>query len=740
MSGVESVPSRTAKSRFVLSIALSAFLLFSLELLAARLVLPVFGGSPGVWTTALVLFTGLLFLGYVYAHLVATRLRVRQGGLVHLAVAAVTVAATFLAPADVASLRMPGTPEALNVLSALLVICGMPIFLFATTTPLLSSWYARTGRDPWWLYAVSNAASFVALLAYPFLIEPNLALSTQRGLITVGVVLFTATLAAVVAVAGRRPVAGAARLDADVQPADPAEKLRPARQLRWLLAASIPAGLLSATTNHIATDLVSAPLLWVGPLGIYLASFVVAFSRRGRQTLPVVEFLVPTAATMLWIPFVARSGLPVLALLLLELGSYAVFATAIHGRLALDRPDQRHLTRFYLILAAGGLIATGFVALLAPLIFTTVYEYPLLIVAGVGVLALLPAPTTAARPRMTRNARLATIAREAILRAMPLAVVGVVLLVLVSGRAELVAGLAALLLIGAIIVLLARTPALLAGGTAIVLAVLIVGLARNTVEQVRTFFGVLEVREVPGPAYMEVSGSTIHGLQFRDGRATEPTAYYVEAGPFGDVIEDLRGRSSAASIGIVGLGVGTLAVYAEPADRLVFYEIDQAVIDLAKNDALFTYLRDAPVESHIVLGDARLSLVREPNALYDVLVLDAFSSDAVPTHLLTREAIEIYMAKLRPGAVLVFNVTNRYYDVGRAVGATARSADLAALGRLYQPDEEQVRERSASRTEFVVVGQAADVERFRGRGWSDIPTGPVLTDDFSDILRVFRAW
>ncbi|MBM4409219.1 MAG: hypothetical protein FJ038_11660, partial [Chloroflexi bacterium] len=358
---------------FAVTVGMSAFLLFSLELLGGRLVLPVFGGSPGVWTTALCFFTTIVFLGYLYAHVLATRLRPGRAGAFHVAVGLAALALTVAAPADVSTLRNPAMPEALNVIVALAVIAGGPAFLLATTTPLLSSWFAgRGGREPWWLYATSNGASFVALLAYPFLIEPAVPLSMQRWLFAGGFVVLTTALGAIV-LSGR----GSVRAEATVHPPEhssdatvPAAAPAIRRQALWLLAAAAPAGLLSATTNFLQTDLVSAPFIWIGPLAIYLASFVVAFSARGRATLPIVDRLVPAAATLLWLSFIQPAGWPILPLLVVELGAFFVLAVSIHGHLALDRPREAHLTRFYVVLSAGGLVATTFVALIAPLVFS----------------------------------------------------------------------------------------------------------------------------------------------------------------------------------------------------------------------------------------------------------------------------------------------------------------------------------------------------------------------------------
>jgi SAM-dependent methyltransferase len=724
-----------ARPLFAGVIALAAFLLFTLELLSGRLVLPAFGGSPGVWATALSFFTAVLFLGYAYAHVVATRLGRRAAGLVHGTVALVALGAAIVAPREIGALRFAGLAEALNVLVVLALVAGLPAFLFATTSPLLSAWYAGRGDDPWWLYAASNAASLLALIVYPFLLEPTLGLSAQRTLVTGGVAVLVVLLFVVI-VAGRRAPATGSKAVGD----DPPPSLGRRRQWLWLAAAFVPAGLLSATTNFLSVDLVSAPLLWVGPLGIYLSSFVVAFSAVGRRLLPIVERLVPAAATFLWVPYVSPLSWPVAILVVAELLAYGILAVAIHGRLALDRPDPRHLTRFYLILSLGGLLATGFVALIAPVVFRDVYEYPLLVVAALVLLDLLPGPAAAAKGRGFTEWAVA-----AGKRVLPLAVAGLVIVVLV-GRAEpgsalLLGGLLAL---GGGLVALLRRPAALALGTAGVFVVAVLVVSPQPVHQVRTFFGVIRVNEnPPGVGLEEVSGTTLHGFQFLDDRRAQPTTYYTPQGPLGDVFDDLRQRTAAASrgasIGVVGLGVGTIAAYARPGDALTFFEIDRAVVEIALDGRFFTYLADAPVPARIVVGDGRLSIAAEPEDSFDVIVLDAFASDSVPAHLLTREAMATYARALRPDGIIAFHLSNRSYDLVPAVGTTARASGLSALALSYEPGPAN-RERFAARGSiWVVVGERQVVRRFEARGWSEPTPGPILTDDFFDVLRLLRS-
>ncbi len=732
---------RLQRWAFVAAIGLSAFLLFSLELRAGRLVLPVFGGAPAVWTTGLCFFTSVLFLGYVYAHLVPTRISLRAGGLVQLGLAVAVVVVAILAPTQLAPLRVSDMPVALNVLLVLAVIAGGPAFLLATTTPLLSAWYTARGNDPWWLFAVSNGASFLALLAYPLLIAPSIGLSAQRVLLVLGLAAYAASLVPIVLSAGQAvappPTAS-----------DPPAALSARRQAVWLFAALVPAGLLSATTNFLQTDLISAPLIWIGPLAVYLVSFVVAFAQRGRLLVRACDWLVPVATTLLWLPFIKPGGWPPVPLFAVELGAFFILAVAIHGRLAADRPDARLLTHFYLIVTAGGAVGTAFVALVAPLVFSTIYEYPLLIVAGLVALVLLPgekktaavlpggieAPPARTRIRHVRRIRKAVVQSYA--RLIPYTGAAILLYLLIDARDSVLAGdVRTLLFIGGIVVAVGWTPRTLAVAAPITLLVLIALTWTSPLVRERTFFGVLEVRSVPDQ-HREYSGTTLHGTQFTDGRSREPTTYYVRNGPLGEVFSDLRSRTQGAKIGVVGLGTGTIAAYAQPADQMTFYEINSAVIDIARNPAYFTYLADAAVSPHIVEGDGRLSLKDAPSASFDLLVLDAFSSDTVPAHLLTRQAIQTYIRTLRPGGVLAFHLSNRYYDLVSPVAATAQSLGLVTVTRNVTYQASVTAATGAANSVWLVAGDASAASRFQAISWLQAPDGgSILTDDYSDLTR-----
>ncbi|MRS11882.1 MAG: hypothetical protein EG823_02270 [Actinobacteria bacterium] len=722
-------PERGRQRALVLAcITLAAFLLFSLELYAGRAVLPVFGGSPAVWTTALCFFTAVVFLGYVYGHVLVTRLRPGAALSAHALLIVATLAAAFVAPHDLAALHSESMPPVLNVLLVLAAIVGLPVFLLSTTTPLLSARLAAEGEDPWWLYAVSNAASLLGLLAYPFLIEPRLPLSAQRTSASVALLVLAAGLIAVLGARERTPIPTRTAACA------PGPSRR--RQAIWLFAASMVAGMLPAVAMHLSTDHMASPLLWIGPLGVYLGSFVVAFSERGRRALPVIERLVPAAAALMWVPFVARLDWPVVVLLPLLLACFGVLAVALHGRLALDRPDEAHLTRFYVLVSAGGLLATGFVALLAPLLFSDVYEYPIMLAGGLLALAMMP------RPAADTGAARTPALRGAVARLVPFALVGAALVASIATRsAQSATFVAVLLIIGSQAVAFGATPKRLAAATTLAMVLAMSLFAPKYVERVRTFFGITQVREAAsGEAFSEIHGTTLHGLQYRDARRSEPTAYFVRSGPLGDVFADLAEREpDGGDIAVVGLGIGTIAAYERESDSLTYYEIDRGVIALANDERYFTYLSDAPVRPEIVTGDGRLSLAAETRK-FDLLVLDAFSSDAVPVHLLTREALGVYRDRLMPGGIIAFQLTNRHFELVGAVASTARSLGLETRTRSYTPPKDEADELSALPSTWLVVGDAETIAAFDALAWEQPAEGPVLTDDYPDVMRLLRAF
>ncbi|MBA2719595.1 MAG: fused MFS/spermidine synthase [Chloroflexi bacterium] len=729
----------------------SAFLLFSVEPLIGRLVLPVFGGTPAVWATTLFFFQAVLLLGYLYGHLSVTRLGIRRGAVLHIALVLAAGAALALSPARPADLRDPAIPDVLNLVGMLALTIGLAAFVLTTTTPLVSAWYAASrtatsdGGDAYWLYALSNAGSLLALLAYPFLIEPRLGLSAQRGVWAVGFVVFALAIAGCAAWASGRagrtsPAAGPDELETT----GASEPIAGRRRATWLLLAAVPSGLLSAVTTFIATDLVSAPLLWLVPLAIYLLTFIVAFSDRGRRMVPAAALVAPAAVTLMWVPFGSAGGWPILPLVVLMYGGLGVVATAMHGRLAMDRPDPAHLTEFYLVISIGGALASAFVALFAPILFPGVWEFPILL-----VLALVALAATEPRRRGSGVARtnrppinLAPFVRGARSRVLPYLAVAAILVVFLVRDTSLGAEAGIRwLLVGGLILLVGARPAFLATSTALVLALAVLVLQPAAIFRDRSFFGVTEVLRPDGaPQTTLMNGTTVHGVQWTDSaKAQMPTAYYAPAGPFGDVFAALESDDQPKDIAIVGLGAGALTSYLRPNWTMTYFEIDPLVAEVASDPRFFTFLSSANPRPSIVLGDARLSLSDVPAQRFDALFVDAFSSDAVPTHLLTSEAYALYARLVKPGGLVVTHIPNRYYDLAPAVAGAQAANGLTALIRTFQPTETEAREGAAPTILAVASSIGSSLADLRDGGWQPLePTVPPMTDDFMDALRFLR--
>jgi hypothetical protein len=729
----------------------SAFLLFSVEPLIGRVVLPVFGGTPAVWATTLFFFQAVLLLGYLYGHLSVTRLGIRRGAILHVALVVVAGLSLAIAPTRIADLRDPAIPDVVNLVAMLALTIGLPAFVLTTTTPLVSAWFAASqrgrgpgaGDDAYWLYALSNAGSLLALLAYPFVVEPRLGLSAQRVVWAVGFAIFALAIAGCAVWATGRSARGSSELAGVADPHLAAPSVVTWRRRgTWLLLAAVPSGLLSAVTTFIATDLVSAPLLWLVPLSIYLLTFIVAFSARGRHIVPAAGLLVPAAVTLMWVPFGSAGAWPILPLVILMYGGLGVVATALHGRLALDRPDAGRLTEFYLVISVGGALASAFVALLAPVLFPGVWELPILLVLGlVALAATSPLAPAVAQARNRLPIDLSPFFRGARTRVVPYLVVAGILVLLLRDASLGAEAAVRWLLVGGLILLVGARPAFLAMSTGLVLALAVLVLQPAAIFRDRSFFGVTEVLRPDGAAQTTLmNGTTVHGVQWTDpAKAQLPTAYYSPPGPFGDVFAELGRSGEKRDIAIVGLGAGALTTYLRPQWTMTYFEIDPLVAEVAADPRHFTFLSAANPRPSIVLGDARLSLGDLPDGQFDALFIDAFSSDSVPTHLLTSEAYALYTRLVKPGGLVVTHIPNRYYDLAPAVAGAHAANGLSGAIRAFHPSEAQAREGAGSTILTVGSSSEAALEPLRRGGWTSLtPTVAPLTDDFMDILRFLR--
>jgi hypothetical protein len=710
----------------------SAFLLFLVQPMFGKMVLPLLGGSPAVWNTCMLFFQVALLGGYLYAHLTSRWLSVRRQWMLHLALLAVA----FLAlPISVAGATPPGGGSPIPwLLRLMLVAVGPPFLVLAATGPMLQRWFARTGHpdasEPYHLYAASNLGSMIALLAYPLLVEPRFRLASQTRGWTVGFVLLGLLMAACGAWGwSARPAPEAAVAGAEEEE----EVLTVGRRALWVALAFVPSSLLLGLTTFITTDLTPAPLFWVLPLAIYLLTFTLVFARRRLLRHEWVLAVQPAvvAATVIVLERSDHMGKPALAIPL-HLAALFVTAMVCHGELSRTRPTVRHLTEFYLWISVGGALGGVFNVLVAPLIFARLWEYPLALVAAC---LLRPWPRT----RLPIRRQLGYILRAAGL--------AMVLVTLTAPGADALSIYVFAIAAAVAVYLIGRT----LGATPLWLAVCIgATLAARFVDDLedqrvlyvhRSFFGQYRVDRTVVYTVLQ-HGSTLHGAQDHSpDRRHEPLTYYLRNGPLGDIFASMGVSNGHSRVAVVGLGTGTTAAYGQQGDDWTFYEIDPGIERIARDTAFFTYLSDSPANIRVVLGDARLSLQRDAGRSYDLIALDAFSSDAIPTHLLTREAMRIYLTRLAPHGRMAIHISNRYLDLEPVVASLAREYGLTArvAGGPKKPDPKLYENTSAW---VVVVRTPADLGPLdAAHGWH-IPRLPrgfqPWSDDFTSLWAVMK--
>jgi SAM-dependent methyltransferase len=737
---------------YALTLFLSAALLFFVQPLFAKMVLPLLGGAPAVWNTCMVFYQAALLAGYVYAHLSIRLLGARRQAMLHLVL---VLLPGLVLPIGVATGWTPA-PETNPIpwlLGLLAVSVGLPFWVVSATGPMLQAWFADTGhpaaKDPYFLYAASNAGSMLALLGYPVLIEPTLSLAQQSLAWTVGYVLLAGLLllAAVTMWRSRAPLgatADAAPHTAALDEAAPTWR----RRVRWLLLALAPSSLLLGVTTHIVTDIASVPLLWVVPLALYLLTFILVFARR--QILPHARML--RAQPFLVIPLAAwfcMNRVETTWLMVpLHLLTFFIVAMVCHGELAATRPGTRHLTEFYLWLSVGGVLGGTLNAIVAPLVFSTVIEYPLVLAAS---LVLRP---SLAQPRSRSRAVLLDFALPVLLAVGLMGVIRTANLLghelsLWFGGPLLAAGATACLaFVDRPLRMALGTAALMLASAALVsqsgASSKLVLRSRSVAHVERSFFGVIQVHQSQA-AQMNtmIHGSTRHGVQsWKPELRREPLSYYHRAGPLGQIIAALDAAGRLRHMAVVGLGTGTIAAYGRPGMEITFYEIDPAVVRLARDPQWFTYLADSQAKIHVVLGDARQMLATAPPHGYDLIVVDAFSSDAIPMHLLTFEALHVYLNKLADGGVLAVHISNRHLRLEPIV---ARLAEEAGLECVAQYDKTSAADTTLGKENShwtLLARRRAGLSTLapppRWRPPQANLRTPLWTDDFSNILSVFK--
>src|SRR5918996_1133944 len=780
---------------FSATIFISAALLFLVEPMFAKFVLPSFGGTPAVWTGSMMFFQATLLVGYLYVHATTTWLGARRQAILHLVV--------VLLPLLVLPLAVPGDEWAPSsqsnpifmLLGLLAISVGLPFFAISTTNPLVQRWLADVdhpaARDPYFLYRASNLGSVIGLLGYPLVVEREFTLSNQGIWWSVGYGLLVVLVFASAIMLWRSnpapaqeqeekpeslsgdPVSGGGSpQSAEPSLEAPAGRLsgRPTwlRRARWVGLTFVPSSLMLGVTAFVTTNISPVPLLWVIPLSLYLFSFVIVFSPSQRMPDAVHKAMV--AALPMVIAFLVITTLtnilrnPYWALILVHFVGFFVITMVLHGEVGRDRPPARHLTEFYLWVSVGGVLGGVFNALVAPVAFDTVIEYPLAIVLacmflpGLLLARLLrgerDVPSEARsgdeQQRMTSSGsgrgRDLSLVLDFVL---PMALGG---LMVALGYAVdegtfdsildrstvwqtfigLGAGLACLWF-----AYLSSRPIRFGLGIALLIVAVTFANGETSLFEDRSFFGVYRVTG-DEQRHTLIFGNTNHGAQVFGSNPPVPTTYYDNTGPVGQAFDALP-EEVTSQPAVIGLGTGTMACYNKAGQQMTFYEIDPLIENVARDESLFTYLRDCPGQNEVVLGDARLSLAEAPDEEYGIIVADAFSSDAIPVHLMTREAIDLYFDKLQENGVLLVHISNRHLDLEPVLGNVAQDAGLACRG---QEDMEEGPPGKFVSHWVVMARDDGDFGSMSENGrWQSCQLDPdtaVWTDDYSNLLSTFN--
>ena len=709
---------------FTLTIFLSASLLFFVQPLFAKMVLPQIGGAPAVWTTAMLFFQLVLIAGYVYAHLLTRYVPARLQLLLHVAFWAAALA--FLPLSASTGWAYDATASTTwQTLQLFALGVGVPFALLSANAPLLQAWYVRSGgysaEDPYFLYGASNVGSLLALLAFPLVAEPLFGAEQISMGWAAGFVLFGGLMI----LSGMQAQGGQA---ADAHASPTATDAPTLRQIgTWMFIAFVPSSLMLAITTKVSADLGALPLIWVIPLALYILSFVVAFSPRSLirpSHLRIGAIAAVAVCAVLMSGKIIAWYAPVTAVLFAP----ALFVVAVYAHRTLyeRRPDARHLTVFYIAMSVGGALGGVFNSLVAPALFNAIYEgYVTLVLIGV-LLVIAGRGTTTKRAISLAVvfALAATFAFEAVVGGLGLGMSVWLMLSVAFGFALAMSTLH-------------RSPAAILVGLAAFLALDLMKSPTENLFQDRSFFGAHKVYDLD-ETRVYVNGTTIHGTQRLDEYGARPTplSYYHPTSPMAQVLDSAFG-ADAEQVGVVGLGVGSLACYAQPGQTWDFYEIDEMVDRVARDPALFTFMSECVPGSETFLGDARVVLAQRAVA-YDVLYLDAYSSDSIPMHLLTEEAVQLYRDRITDSGALVFHITNRYYDLALPLARLADQVGLhAAIQTLHMDDP------SIGHTSVVVV-MSPDAARFdrllADARWTPLVSdgAPAWTDDFANPLSALK--
>lgn len=714
----------------------------------------------------MVFYQSLLFFGYLYAHFLPTKLKFAHQALLHLGIFALSLAVLPVGLSEDAAPSSDSNPI-FWLLGTLSIAIGLPFFVVSTTAPLLQKWFSQLGHssseDPYFLYAASNAGSLLALLSYPFLIEPVFGLTQQALYWSVGFAVFGISLCFCTYLYWKSHSKSNNEQDLKQEKETQEETiadttLQKSTILHWLALAFVPSSLLLGVTNYISTDIAAVPLLWILPLSLYLLSFVIVFSRQGDRIHPLMVAIQPIVLLpLIAFSFINPAAIPYWLNLIFNVLAFFVAAMVCHGQLANNRPSTTHLTQYYLIMSFGGMLGGLFITFVAPAIFNSVIEYPLMIVAALLL-----------RPTLTKENETLTLlgqdfpdwAHWIVDAALPLVILLTGILIYFSdisiGRNIDVIGVVLLVLAGLSYALRHRPVRYgLFVGSLLVLAMGLHVALSNVIYRERTFFGVLSVHNTVLPEQTATGrvprrfrelwhGTTKHGAQHLDASMKcEPLNYYSRPGPIGQFFKTFDEQSQDWNIGVIGLGAGTMAAYAKPGQHWRFLEIDPEVNHIASDPKYFTYLSDChSSDVKLEAGDGRLLLKAIPDHSLNLLVLDAFSSDAIPTHLLTREALALYQQKLTTDGYLAFHITNRHLDLQKILSSLAWDMKYSLLAQQFYPVEEKPQ---ITRADWVIMARnetlLKPLKQKTSGNWKTLPLDLRLkpwTDDFTNVFSVWK--
>jgi hypothetical protein len=733
-----------------LGVFLSAGLVFLIQPLFARLLLPEFGGSPSVWNTCTVFFQTTLLLGYCYTWLSTKLLSPKKQIVVHCSLLLLTLVqlpvGLRVLEADVAS-----TSPALRLLIMLTLSIGGPYFAVSTTTPLLQHWFSRSrhklAHDPYFFYSISNCGSILGLLAYPFIVErlfdldgQGLTWSVGYGSL-VGLTILCGVLTArelgSMSIPSSNDIADPPLIGEESSPImklvdRPMTKLR---RLRWVVLALVPSAMMLAVTTRITTDVAAVPLLWVLPLVAYLATYINAFARR-----PLIKFdrllpvLFPALMVAAWMSLAGpgsqlRAGV--------EIIMFLICGIVLHGELADDRPSTDYLTEYYFWMSLGGCLGGTLVGIIAPAIFPSYVEFPLILVLAALTQQECPAVGTGKVVRAVRVAATVLLCGTAMIACF------VHVWASALATTSQFVGFAAL----GIFFLMNHSK-----GISLALALVLIPPAllpdTNSLDRKRTFFGVHEVTyeedaEIGIRVHLLAHGTTIHGEQVIAPTELQkiPRTYYVPTGPIGEALTLAGAEKASRKVALIGLGSGALMTYSKKGDQFDFFEIDPAVRDIAQDPNLFTYLSQGEGKQRVIIGDGRLKLAEETEGTYDVIVVDAFGSDSIPIHLLTADALDIFMSRLKSDGTLIIHISNRHLDLEPVPGRYAAERNLPALASIKAATTEQEVAQGQRPTHAIVISKSEELISQLGKleGWHPPRQNASLwTDSYSSILDVLK--